>query len=93
MIFLRKLDERREKALSYAGIDGQHGKPEWWKQPVVQSAKPSKAPEDLKVIHCLELSLQTVQPYINRQMLIGHHLGLKGKVAKMIKEGNEKAIS
>ena len=26
-------------------------------------------------------------------MLIGHHLGLKGKVAEMIKEGNEKAIS
>ena len=25
-------------------------------------------------------------------MLIGHHLGLKGKVAEMVKEGNEKAI-
>ncbi|MCA0972461.1 methionine synthase [Halobacillus litoralis] len=33
-----------------------------------------------------------IEPYINRQMLIGHHLGLKGRVAKMLEEGNEKAV-
>ncbi|WP_406945311.1 methionine synthase [Halobacillus sp. SY10] len=33
-----------------------------------------------------------IEPYINMQMLIGHHLGLKGKFDKLLAEGNEKAV-
>ncbi|TGB01980.1 methionine synthase [Halobacillus salinus] len=33
-----------------------------------------------------------VEPYINKQMLIGHHLGLKGRFQKLLEEGNEKAV-
>ncbi|WP_226585544.1 methionine synthase [Halobacillus litoralis] len=33
-----------------------------------------------------------IEPYINKQMLIGHHLGLKGKFNKLLEEGNEKAV-
>ncbi|MEI7024336.1 methionine synthase [Paenibacillus sp. y28] len=33
-----------------------------------------------------------IMPYINMQMLLGHHLGLKGSVEKLLAEGNEKAV-
>ncbi|MWV42263.1 methionine synthase [Paenibacillus sp. HJL G12] len=31
-------------------------------------------------------------PYMNMQMLLGHHLGLRGQVEQLLAEGNEKAI-
>jgi len=31
-------------------------------------------------------------PYVNMQMLLGHHLGLKGKVSRLLEEGDEKAL-
>ncbi|SFS62053.1 methionine synthase (B12-dependent) [Paenibacillus sp. BC26] len=34
-----------------------------------------------------------IGPYINMQMLLGHHLGLKGNVDTLLAEGNEKAVS
>ena len=30
-------------------------------------------------------------PFLNRQMLLGHHLGLKGNVKKLLKEGDKRA--
>lgn len=40
----------------------------------------------------LEESLDTLWPYINRQMLYGHHLGLKGNVKKLFDNHDPKAI-
>ncbi|SEM83828.1 methionine synthase [Paenibacillus sp. OV219] len=34
-----------------------------------------------------------IVPYINMQMLLGHHLGLKGNVDQLLAEGNEKAVN
>ncbi|AZN41973.1 methionine synthase [Paenibacillus albus] len=34
-----------------------------------------------------------IVPYINMQMLLGHHLGLKGNVDQLLADGNEKAVS
>jgi len=34
-----------------------------------------------------------IVPYINMQMLLGHHLGLKGNVEQLLAEGNEKAVA
>jgi len=31
-------------------------------------------------------------PYVNMQMLLGHHLGLKGKVSALLEQGDEKAL-
>lgn len=43
--------------------------------------------------HILQhIPLSHIEPYINWQMLLGHHLGLKGNVKKLLAEGNEKAI-
>ncbi|WP_163102703.1 methionine synthase [Peribacillus alkalitolerans] len=40
-----------------------------------------------------DIALEEVIPYINRQMLYGHHLGLKGKVEQLLLEGDPKAQS
>ncbi|REE80050.1 methionine synthase (B12-dependent) [Paenibacillus taihuensis] len=34
-----------------------------------------------------------IVPYVNMQMLLGHHLGLKGNVDQLLAEGNEKAVN
>ncbi|WP_420911556.1 methionine synthase [Schinkia azotoformans] len=49
-------------------------------------------PRDLEQHILKEYSIAHVEPYINLQMLLGHHLGLKGKVAKLLAEKNEKAV-
>ena len=92
--FLAENQQRREKAIANAAIVATMEKPER-KQAVVPAIAdaPVKIPRDLSRHVLKNYDYDTVQPYINRQMLIGHHLGLKGKVAEMIKEGNEKAIS
>ncbi|WP_417898287.1 methionine synthase [Bacillus haimaensis] len=37
-------------------------------------------------------SISHVEPYINMQMLIGHHLGVKGKIANLIAEKDERTL-
>ncbi|WP_064093558.1 methionine synthase [Rossellomorea aquimaris] len=49
-------------------------------------------PIDLKPHIIKEFSLDQVQPYINQQMLLGHHLGLKGKISRLLEEKDAKTI-
>ena len=49
-------------------------------------------PKDLKRHLLKSYSLAHIEPYINKQMLIGHHLGLKGNLEKLLAAGDEKAI-
>ncbi|WP_396897494.1 methionine synthase [Niallia endozanthoxylica] len=58
----------------------------------VISDAPVFAPQDLKRHLLKSYSLSHVEPYINKQTLIGHHLGLKGKLEKLLKERDEKAL-
>lgn len=53
---------------------------------------PIFVPKDLKRRILKTYSLSHIEPYINKQMLIGHHLGLKGKLEKLLAAGDEKAI-
>jgi 5-methyltetrahydrofolate--homocysteine methyltransferase len=39
-----------------------------------------------------DVPIPHIIPYINMQMLLGHHLGLKGNVDNLLQEGNEKAV-
>lgn len=61
-------------------------------RPSVSTEVPVFTPMDTKKHILKTYSLSHIEPYINMQMLIGHHLGVKGKVAKLISEGNEKAV-
>ena len=53
---------------------------------------PVFVPQDTKRHLLKSYSLSHVEPYINKQTLIGHHLGLKGKLENLLKERDEKAI-
>ncbi|WP_191566046.1 methionine synthase [Metabacillus idriensis] len=50
-------------------------------------------PEDCKRHILKDIELTHLIPYINMQMLIGHHLGLKGKVKELIRNKDPKAIA
>nr|WP_295970601.1 methionine synthase [uncultured Bacillus sp.] len=56
------------------------------------SNAPVCVPQDTKRHLIKSYSFSHVEPYINKQTLIGHHLGLKGKLEKLLLEGDEKAI-
>lgn len=91
--YLRELSEKRETARENAAIVATMEKPERKKVEVKPlSVVPVKKPLD-QIRHILkDYPIDVVQPYINRQMLIGHHLGLKGKVAELVRKGDERAI-
>ncbi|MEH7306678.1 methionine synthase [Neobacillus drentensis] len=58
----------------------------------VSTEVPVFTPMDTKRHILKSYSLSHIEPYINMQMLIGHHLGVKGKLSKLLAEKNEKAI-
>ncbi|GLX68124.1 methionine synthase [Paenibacillus glycanilyticus] len=39
-----------------------------------------------------DVPIPHIIPYVNMQMLLGHHLGLKGNVDNLLQEGNDKAV-
>ncbi|WP_420818515.1 methionine synthase [Paenibacillus paeoniae] len=53
---------------------------------------PVFAPPDVERHILRDVPVPHIVPYVNMQMLLGHHLGLKGTVEKLLAEGNEKAI-
>jgi 5-methyltetrahydrofolate--homocysteine methyltransferase len=61
-------------------------------RPKVTVKAPVFIPQDTKRHLVKSYSLSHIEPYINQQMLLGHHLGLKGKVENLLADGNEKAV-
>lgn len=61
-------------------------------RPAVSTEVPVFVPKDTKRHIIKSYSLSHIEPYINMQMLLGHHLGVKGKIAKLLAEKNEKAL-
>jgi 5-methyltetrahydrofolate--homocysteine methyltransferase len=58
----------------------------------ISADAPVFTPPDLERHVLRDVPLPHVIPYVNMQMLLGHHLGLKGNVENLLKEGNEKAV-
>ena len=58
----------------------------------VSTEVPVFIPKDLKRHILKSYSLSHIEPYINMQMLLGHHLGIKGKISKLLTEKDEKAL-
>jgi 5-methyltetrahydrofolate--homocysteine methyltransferase len=56
------------------------------------SDAPVFVPPDLERHVLRDYPVPHLVPYINMQMLLGHHLGLKGSVEKLLEERNEKAV-
>ncbi|MDQ6600132.1 methionine synthase [Bacillus salipaludis] len=61
-------------------------------RPAISTNVPVFVPKDTKRHLLRSYSLSHIEPYINMQMLIGHHLGLKGKLSKLLAEKDEKAL-
>lgn len=72
----------REKSSATAVLD----------RPKTISKAPVYVPHDTKRHLLKSYSLAHIEPYINQQMLLGHHLGLKGKVELLLREKDEKAV-
>ncbi|MGE7878614.1 methionine synthase [Peribacillus muralis] len=93
VVYLEELVEKREKSKANAVIAATMEKPARKQSTAAPlSTVPVQKPRDTKRHVLKNYPLDVIQPYINRQMLIGHHLGLKGKVADLLKQGNEKAV-
>ncbi|MBM4761930.1 hypothetical protein GNT69_06440 [Bacillus sp. B15-48] len=61
-------------------------------RPKTVSKAPVLVPQDLKKHLLKSYTLSHVEPYINKQMLIGHHLGVKGKIENLLAQGDKKAL-
>lgn len=60
-------------------------------KPKVSTTVPVHIPRDTKRHILKSYSLAHIEPYINKQMLIGHHLGVKGKIEQLLQANDEKA--
>jgi 5-methyltetrahydrofolate--homocysteine methyltransferase len=58
----------------------------------VSQTTPVYVPSDTKRHILKNYSLSHIQPYINLQMLLGHHLGVKGKISRLLEEKDEKTL-
>ncbi|MED0664088.1 methionine synthase [Geobacillus thermodenitrificans] len=59
----------------------------------VSTDVPVYIPADLDRHVLRDVPLGHVLPYVNWQMVLGHHLGLKGKVKRLLEEKDEKALA
>lgn len=53
---------------------------------------PIQVPPDVRRHIMRDYPIGHILPYVNMQMLLGHHLGLKGKVEKLLEEKDAKAL-
>ncbi|MDQ0898570.1 MULTISPECIES: methionine synthase [unclassified Paenibacillus] len=53
---------------------------------------PVQVPQDTERHIMREYPISHLMPYVNMQMLLGHHLGLKGKVEQLLSDKDSKAL-
>jgi 5-methyltetrahydrofolate--homocysteine methyltransferase len=58
----------------------------------VSRSVPVPTPPDLKLHVLRDVPLGHVFPYLNLQMLLGKHLGVKGSVARLLEQGDPKVV-
>ncbi|WP_102262784.1 methionine synthase [Mesobacillus jeotgali] len=92
--FLAEQKAKQEAAMNKPDFTpaGQKSATTVLERPKMTAKAPVFIPQDTKRHLVKSYSLSHIEPYINQQMLLGHHLGLKGRVENLIAEGNEKAV-
>lgn len=58
----------------------------------VDRSVPVQVPQDLERHVLRDFPISHLIPYVNMQMLLGHHLGLKGKVEQLLADKDPKAV-
>lgn len=61
-------------------------------KPALATDVPVFVPKDTRRHVLKSYTIAHIAPYINMQTLIGHHLGVKGKISKLLAEKDEKAL-
>lgn len=91
-------NQLQQNEIEYTKTEKQETKPEKT-APTIIAAKsnvstdvPVFVPADLERHVLKDISLPHIIPYVNWQMVLGHHLGLKGKVKRLLEEKDEKAL-
>ncbi|RDE33975.1 methionine synthase [Parageobacillus thermoglucosidasius] len=91
-------NQLQQNEIEYTKTEKHETKPEKT-APTVIAAKsnvstdvPVFVPADLERHVLKDISLPHIIPYVNWQMVLGHHLGLKGKVKRLLEEKDEKAL-
>ncbi|WP_338472463.1 methionine synthase [Niallia sp. XMNu-256] len=91
-VLLQELQDAREQRLLNAEkIAALPNKPVSKKKARTLSDAPVFIPKDLKMHVLKNYSVAHLQPYVNMRTLIGHHLGLRGNVEKLLAEGDVRA--
>ncbi|MFG6149981.1 methionine synthase [Halobacillus sp. B23F22_1] len=95
-LLIREQQEKQEQAIARGAEQAakQPASTAVAEKPVstVSKTVPVFQPHDFKQHLLKNYSVAHIEPYINMQMLISHHLGLKGKFSKLLEEKNEKAL-
>lgn len=92
-ILLEKVEKEAERAK--LGQEVSEGKRVASAVPVrsaVSTRVPVFQPTDLERHVLRNYALTHIQPYLNWQMLLGHHLGIKGKVSRLLDERDQKTV-
>ncbi|WP_078430828.1 methionine synthase [Alkalihalobacterium alkalinitrilicum] len=91
---LKKLEEDKQTKLQQVGNEETEKKNKVTTElprSKVSQVVPIHKPNDLQPHILKEYKISHLEPYINLQMLLGKHLGLHGKVSRLLAEGDEKA--
>ncbi len=89
---LRMSENEKQKSSKQQDPDNKGTSTSLIRSSVSQEA-PVYSPPDLKPHILRDYPLDHLRPYLNMQMLLGKHLGLKGKVETLLQQGDEKAKS
>ncbi|WP_050615268.1 methionine synthase [Bacillus testis] len=90
--YLQELADKRQKAVVTATAEKQGAVAVLSKPKVEMAPAVVKVPENLDRHVLAGYPLDFILPYVNKQMLLAHHLGLKGRVDLLLQQGDERAI-
>lgn len=91
---IQELKETKEAQLKEADLSEEKAMPTLTrvKTSTISRDVPVQIPPDQERHILRDYPISYLMPYVNMQMLLGHHLGLKGKVEKLLVERDPKAL-
>ncbi|KRE48956.1 methionine synthase [Paenibacillus sp. Soil724D2] len=90
----RLIQELRESKESYVMEASRKEEPKLTRvhESTISKDVPVQVPPDVMRHILRDYPIGHIMPYVNMQMLLGHHLGLKGKVDRLLEEKDAKAL-
>ncbi|MFC3884335.1 methionine synthase [Bacillus songklensis] len=89
---LAELREKQEAAASLTETAVRQTAVATLTRSAVSTTAPVFVPADTKRHIIRQYDVAQVEPYINLQMLLGHHLGIKGKISRLLQEKDERTL-